>query len=143
MRKKLLTLLSSVVMLSAQDSDIKLHAQMINKLALDISKQEHPKIYDPTFGRSYSGYLNNSTTVNTCNEADIVIISSTNQMQGCNKNQIILVTKYDLLNEIPNAIGAFYWQKGRPNLVFISPRLVEKNMKLTSEYSNLTDNRIY
>ena len=140
--KRLLLLLTTFTVLQAQESDIKLHAKMMDKLATDIINKEQISIYDPTYGRSYVTYLNRSNTVNTCSDSDIAIVSSPAQIQGC-KNQIILVTKYTLLNTIPDAVGAFYWQKGRPNLVFIRSRLIEKRVKLASEYTKLIDERIY
>lgn len=126
----------------AQESDIKLHAKMMDKLAVDLLNKERVKIYDPTYGRSYDSYLSKSNTVQECSAADIAVVSSIHQTQGC-KNQIILVTKYNLLNEIPESVGAFYWQKGRPNLVFIRYRLNEKRLNLTHEYAQLIDDRIY
>ncbi|HEX5329900.1 hypothetical protein [Sulfuricurvum sp.] len=128
--------------LLALESDLKLHAKMMDKLAVDLVNKERVKIYDPTYGRSYDSYLSQSDTVHECSDADIAIVSSINQIQGC-KNQIILVTKYSLLNELSEAIGAFYWQKGRPNLVFIRSRLAEKKVRLNNEYAKHIDERIY
>jgi hypothetical protein len=134
--------ISLVAVVLAQESDIKLHAKMMDKLAVDLVNKERVKIYDPTYGRSYDSYLNKSNIVHECSDGDIAIVSSINQTQGC-KNQIILVTKYYLLNEIPESIGAFYWQKGRPNLVFIRSRLSEKKVRLSNEYTNHIDEQIY
>lgn len=139
---KRLLLLATLTILQAQENDIKLHAKMMDKLATDIINKEQTSIYDPTFGRSYVTYLSRSNTVNACSDSDIAIVSSPTQVQGC-KNQIVLVTKYNLLNMIPDAVGAFYWQKGRPNLVFIRSRLIEKRVKLASEYTKLIDEQVY
>lgn len=128
--------------LLAQESDLKLHAKMMDKLATDIINKEQTTICDPTYGRSYSPYLKRAQMLNTCSDGDIAIVSSASQIQG-HKNQIIIVTNYNLLNTIPEAIGAFYWQKGRPNLVFIRSRLIEKQVRLSSEYIKLVDERVY
>ena len=46
--------------------------------------------------------------VDSCKEAD---------------NKLIIVTRYRLLKSYQNAVGAFYWSKGRPQLLFISDQL--------------------
>jgi hypothetical protein len=140
--KHLILLISIVLVSLAQESDIKIHAKMMDKLAVDILQKEKIKIYDPLNSRNYANYLTHSTIVDGCEDADIAVVSIPKQTNGC-KNKIILVTKYDLLNEIPDAIGAFYWQKGRPNLVFIRSRLIEKKIRLNNEYSNHIDDQIY
>lgn len=140
--KRLVLFIVIAIVVSAHESDIKIHAKMMDKLAVDLVNKERVKIYDPTYGRSYDSYLSQSATVQECSDADIAVVSLINQTQGC-KNQIILVTRYNLLNELSEAIGAFYWQKGRPNLVFIRSRLAEKKVRLSNEYTKHIDERIY
>lgn len=61
--------------------------------------------------------------VDSCKEADILIFSKVEDIpKGCN-NKLIIVTRYRLLKSYQNAVGAFYWSKGRPQLLFISDQL--------------------
>ena len=143
MIRGLLIVLFCTLLAWGGDNDLKLHARMIDKLSTDLVKKSNPKIYDPIFGKTYDHFLSSSKPVTTCNEADIAIVALSEQLpEGCNP-PIVLVTKYRLLTTVPEAVGALYWQKGRLNLVFIRPRLMEKKVHLNAEYANLTDDRIY
>ena len=47
---------------------------------------------------------------------------------------IIFTTNYRLLHESNNIVGAFYWKKGRSQLLFIKPRLDKYNIHLAPKY---------
>ena len=51
-------------------------------------------------------------------------------------NWILFVTKYQLLKISEDVVGAFYWKKGRSQLLFIKKRLERHNIKLPTEYQN-------
>jgi len=59
--------------------------------------------------------------VDKCNKADIILLYSLKKMK-CNKP--IFVTSYiDFINT--EAIGAFYWRKGRPQII-LNKRMLKK-----------------
>ena len=70
------------------------------------------------------------------NNADIYILSYKEDIPN---NKIVLTTNYKLLKEIKNSIGAFYWKKGRPNIVFIEDRLKRKHILLPSKYNDFIE----
>lgn len=49
-------------------------------------------------------------------------------------NKPIVVLDYDLLKKYDNAVAAFFWKKGRPNIVFIKDRVEKFNIKLPKPY---------
>ena len=52
------------------------------------------------------------------------------------KNTIIFATDIDLFYNDERVIGAFYWQKGRPNLIFLKERLDKYKLSLSEEFSS-------
>ena len=47
---------------------------------------------------------------------------------------ILFVTDYHFLNRSKNIVGAFYWRKGRSQLLFIKSRLNAYNIMLPEDY---------
>lgn len=62
-----------------------------------------------------------------CSKADIVYTNSI--LENCT-NKPIFTDNYPLFKENTNVIGAFYWSKGRPNIMFSSKRMEKFNMGL-------------
>ena len=52
------------------------------------------------------------------------------------KRPILFVTDYRLLKNSFDIVGAFYWRKGRSQLLFIKDRLNEYNITLPKEYED-------
>ena len=52
------------------------------------------------------------------------------------KKPIFFVTDYRLLKNSFDIVGAFYWRKGRSQLLFIKNRLDAYNITLPSEYED-------
>ncbi|BAF69420.1 conserved hypothetical protein [Nitratiruptor sp. SB155-2] len=63
--------------------------------------------------------------------ADILILYHTPNIKT---DKMIFVGSYNLLKIYKEqAIGGFYWQKGRPNLIFIKPNLQKYHLILPKE----------
>ena len=52
------------------------------------------------------------------------------------KKPILFVTDYRLLKHSFDIVGAFYWRKGRSQLLFIKNRLDAYNITLSEEYAD-------
>lgn len=52
------------------------------------------------------------------------------------KKPIIFVTNYQFLKISEEIVGAFYWRKGRSQLLFIKNRLRQHNITLPKEYQS-------
>lgn len=52
------------------------------------------------------------------------------------KDAIIFTTDINLFYKDKRIIGAFYWQKGRPNLMFLQSRLDKYNLSLSNEFKD-------
>lgn len=70
--------------------------------------------------------------VSTCKEADILIYDRVDTIPlGCEK-KMVFVTRFRLLHSFSSAVGAFFWSKGRPQLLFVSKRLRQREIRLPS-----------
>ncbi len=88
-------------------------------------------------------YKENFTIVQDCKMADLIILGNNNNQNYSNKDKPIIVLDYNLLKRYPEAIGAFYWQKGRPNIVMIAPRIKKIGIKLPFEFKRYVESRVW
>ena len=65
---------------------------------------------------------------------NILYVKSTNR--DLDKKPIIFVTNYHFLKLSKEIVGAFYWRKGRSQLLFIKNRLKQYNISLPKEYQS-------
>ena len=97
-------------------SDNKLNRKILNGLPLDIRIVENKE------------------------DADLLLINHT---YGIKTNKMIFVGKYSLLKEYKkHAIGGFYWQKGRPNLIFIHKNLLLNHINLPNDMLVFAEDKI-
>ena len=69
--------------------------------------------------------------VNNKSEADILMLFNTYELKT---KKMVFVGKYRLLKEYNgNAIGGFYWQKGRPNLIILDKNLNYYKLKVSNK----------
>ena len=73
--------------------------------------------------------------------ADLIIVSK-NLPQNLSKNCVIITTEYSQLIKDERIIGAFFWQKGRPNLLFLRPRMQKANVKLSHEFDKYIEDEL-
>lgn len=78
-------------------------------------------------------------------EADIVLITEESRLKNIlyrvqvnrdSKKPIIFVTNYQFLKMSEDIVGAFYWRKGRSQLLFIKNRLKQHDIILPKEYQS-------
>ena len=99
----------------------------------NITKKSNAKIYIHTKVASLHIYPGKLQVLKECNKADVVILSTTSNIPKECQEKILFGTRYSHLKN-PNVIGAFFWQKGRPNILFYQERLKKKNIKLDSSF---------
>lgn len=85
-------------------------------------------------------------------ESDILLIAENSTLNNAlrtikankaiRKKLIIFVTNYQLLSVSEDVVGAFYWRKGRPQLLFIKNRLDKHNVVLPEEYKSFMVNHL-
>ncbi|MFA6196899.1 MAG: hypothetical protein WC656_09665 [Sulfurimonas sp.] len=80
--------------------------------------------------------------VENCTSADLAILEKSKIEENCS-NVSIITLEYDLLKKYPNSIGSFFWQKGRPNIIFIKSRLKNQNIILDRAFDEFVEENIW
>jgi hypothetical protein len=73
--------------------------------------------------------------------ADLIIVSK-KIPQNLSSNCVIITTEYSQLIKDERIIGAFFWQKGRPNLLFLRPRMQKANVSLGHEFNKYIEDEL-
>ena len=136
MIKSLLTLF---LITSVYASDDKKASGIFNLIVKEITKKENANVHIHTNIYSIEQYPGNIHIVDDCKEADLVILSTNKDIpKECNQ-KILFGTRYSHLKN-KNVVGAFFWQKGRPNILFYQKRLQMYNVKLEPSFNKYIEN---
>lgn len=127
MRKFFLLLLLAPLLFS---SDLKteqkiygliIHSLLPNKESIKVWSDNKTK---ENILRSIKGVV----YVNSSDKADFLLLS---QKENLHTKGIKFVTNYQLLEDEKNSVvGGFFWQKGRPNILFLRKNLQKHHIKL-------------
>jgi hypothetical protein len=115
---------------NSSEIEVKIYEKIISNF--DVSSRIKVFSNDKNIIKDIKLYSKKLEIVNK-NDAKVYILS--HKIDKIPKNKIVIVTNYELLKEIKNSIGAFYWKKGRPNILFIKDRLQRKHLKMSSGYN--------
>ncbi len=63
------------------------------------------------------------------------VLTRSNSEEDVDTRPVLFATDYRLLKESKDIVGAFYWRKGRSQLLFVKNRLVFKHIQLPAEYN--------
>ncbi len=73
--------------------------------------------------------------VNSCKKADIIITDDVKNIKKSCRNKLIFVTNYRAFENTPFAVGALFWQKGRPVLIFNKRVIDKKHIRLPKQFA--------
>ena len=119
---------------SLYSSDDKKASGLFNFIVKEITKKENANVYLHKGIESIQKYPGNLKIVTECKEADIVILSTTHDIPKECAKKLLFGSRYSHMKN-SNVIGSFFWQKGRPNILFYQKRLKEHNIKLDSSFN--------
>ncbi len=75
----------------------------------------------------------------SCGKADIVFTSNDNEIDKKCKTSLIFSTSYYLYEHSPMVVGAFFWQKGRPNIIFRKKQLEHLGIVLPKNFKKYVE----
>ncbi len=75
----------------------------------------------------------------SCSKADIVFTSKVEDINMKCKTGLVFATSYYLYRHSPMVVGAFFWQKGRPNIIFRKKQLEKLGIKLSREFNKYVE----
>lgn len=125
-----------VFLMNKNDTEMEYEAKIISKIASS-SLKENIRVYIPNITQAekkiYSRYVH---ITQSCESANFVFDNKGRLPIECEKSKKLFFTNnYRRLLTSSKYYGAFFWNKSRPNIVFIKQRLQAHKVDLSSEYN--------
>ena len=125
------------------DKEIELEAKIISNIATAAIKNEI-KLYIPEISNVekevYSKFFNLS---DSCENANFIYIKKSIDANSLCKNtqneKIFFTNNYEKLLNDNRYLGAFFWNKSRPNITFIKTRLEKQKIELPNDYDKFVE----
>lgn len=140
MKKILVLILLSYGQLVALDRDSTL--KIYEHLFISLSSKTNISVY--VTDKEYLDVFHFSKKIqisDSIKKDDIVLITNERMLHRITtsdkrvyKDVILFATDYRFLNKLEDIVGAFYWKKGRTQLLFIKNRLKKHQITLPKEY---------
>ncbi len=135
MKKLLLIILILSSIVIADDKGIE--KRIFESIFKELSTQDHPKVYTNDKVESLALSSELFERVDSCEEAEIIIMT-TKEIAGECQGKIVFGTRYRHLKQ-PYVTGAFFWQKGRPNIVFKEELLHKHEITLSASMNDYVE----
>ncbi len=117
----------------------KLEAQILSSIAHSLVHKKSVNICIDDRNFKGIGKYAKSLNVVSCGRADIVFTSKDNDINKKCKTSLIFSTSYYLYEHSPMIVGAFFWQKGRPNIIFRQKQLKHLDIALPKNFQKYID----
>lgn len=131
-----------IYLVEKYNKKIELEAKIISNIAKTSIPYEI-KLYIPDISEEekeiYSSFF---TLVNNCMDANFIFAKNeikTDILCTNNTNKLFITNDYEKLLKNKIYLGAFFWNKSRPNIVFIKNRLVNKDINLSAYYDKFVE----
>lgn len=127
---------SYTFLMDEYNEELELEAKILLNIA-NSSVKDEVVIYIPNVSiKDKKVYRKYFTLSKTCNKANFVFVKNSKNIRNlCNNaKQIFFTNNYKRLLEDKKYYGAFFWNKSRPNLVFIKDRLKDNSITLPKNY---------
>ncbi|QKF67212.1 hypothetical protein AVENP_1666 [Arcobacter venerupis] len=129
-------------LLNKYDKELELESQIILNIA-NASIKNDIKLFIPEISDMEKGvYSKNFTLTNNCVDANFIFVKrEVNLNFYCKnyENKIFFTNNYEKLLNDNRYIGAFFWNKSRPNITFIKARLEKEKIKLSKDYDKFVE----
>ena len=116
-------------------SDIKWESLILEKMLTSMSSKNKVLIYtkSPKMKKIVERLINTKVRVtNNCKRADFALLAK-DEKKTCDKPEIVFNYRGYMHDE--DAVGVFFWQKGRPTIRFSLKRLAHFNLQVRGELS--------
>ena len=149
--KKIIFLITLISFLNAEqytfllnkyDKELELEAKIISNIATASIKNDI-KLFIPEISIAekeiYSKFF---ILTHSCNDANFVFIKKSIDINSLCKedtNKIFFTNNYQKLLNDNKYLGAFFWNKSRPNITFIKNRLEKQKIELPNDYDKFVE----
>lgn len=112
-------------------SELEVATKIMDKISYALIKKDVVKVL--AIGAEEKKIVDNSIlmkSVKECQNADMVL---SKKSVTC-RDKVLFFTNYKTFKNNEQAIGAFFWQKGRPNIIFRKEVLGQFNIVLSEKF---------
>jgi hypothetical protein len=107
-------------------------AKILQTVFLGVKSKQN--LYICTQDKQYIDVIQNANRLiltDDLNRCDIIIFNKPSDLNNIDtKNKLLFATSYRGFKNEKKTFGAFYWFKGRPQIIFLKNRLQNQNLKL-------------
>jgi hypothetical protein len=128
--------------LDTYTKEIELEATIIKRVASASLAQKEIRLFIPEISElERKVYQKFFTLSSNCEDANFIFVKKSLDISSYCKDttKLIMTNNYRKLLSDEKYYGAFFWQKSRPNITFISQRLQERGVKLPLEFDKFIE----
>lgn len=142
MRRIFVTFVFLVSLLHASEKEFS--TKIIENIVDVIDDRYTPVWIDPE-SRNIDKFLAKErlNRVGSCEKASILIMTHERDIPETCRKKPIVVLDYALLKKYETALAAFFWKKGRPNIVFVDERIRSFNVSLPQSYEIYVEEELW
>ncbi len=127
---------------SYADTKSSIETQIIDRIASSMFPSQKITVWGETAEQKYIIEKSHKLyPAENIHSARLVIVSK-KVPENIPSNAILISTEYSLLAKEPRIVGAFFWQKGRPNILFIRERMEKANIVLGHEFDKYIEDEL-
>lgn len=127
--KKILVLL--FVLFTLHASEMSPREKLLATIVHALVGSKTPCVYiDDKAWRSRIGPIEGIRMVDSCISADLVLTRDPEKIMATCPCVMLFMTTYGAYRSTPEAVGALFWQKGRPTLLFRHKVLMQRGLSL-------------
>ncbi len=78
-----------------------------------------------------------------CLDSNLLILDKKSNLLNACKNKNIFVLNYDLLHDLPQSFGAFFFKKGRANIVLLKQKLKKQHIRHTKQLEPYIEDKLW
>jgi len=125
-----------------RESTLKMYHQifsaLISKSVIKVytNDKEYKDVFVTSQRISLTDKPEESDIILVTDESTLYSVLQSNRVKNNINKKPIFVTNYRFLKRSTNILGAFYWRKGRSQLLFIKNRLDDYNITVPKEYED-------
>jgi len=134
----------SIGLFERREDPAQLEVRIIEKILTDMAGKERVRVVLLGEGkeeteRKIRRFSDKLRLVKRCGEADVLLLTGRVRIKGECRTKPAFSLDRRLLMKWENCVGAFYWKKGRPNIIFLKERLRKLRIDLPSEYNRFIE----
>lgn len=127
--KKILIL--ALLLFTLHASEMSPREKLLDTIAHALVRSKTPCVYiDDKEWRTRVRPIEGIRFADSCTSADLVLTQDSEKIMATCPDAMLFMTAYGAYRSTPEAVGALFWQKGRPTLLFHRKVLQQRGLSL-------------